>query len=107
MDVRGETTVSYGEPSLAQLPNLARELRRKIRNRSAKTGVIGLGYVGLPLAVEMAQAGFQVTGIDLSQEKVNSVNRGISYIPDVSSETVASLVADGKLRATQSLAAVG
>jgi UDP-N-acetyl-D-glucosamine dehydrogenase len=107
MDVRGETTVSYGEPSLAQLPNLARELRRKIRNRLAKTGVIGLGYVGLPLAVEMAQAGFQVTGIDLSQEKVNSVNGGISYIPDVSSETVASFVADGKLRATQSLAAVG
>jgi UDP-N-acetyl-D-glucosamine dehydrogenase len=107
MEVRGETIPSYGERSIAQSPNLARELKRRIRTRSAKVGIIGLGYVGLPLAVEMAKAGFQVTGIDLSQEKVNSINGGISYIPDVASETVASFVADDKLRATQSLAAVG
>jgi UDP-N-acetyl-D-glucosamine dehydrogenase len=107
MEVRGETIPSYGERSIAQSPNLARELKRRIRTRSAKVGIIGLGYVGLPLAVEMAKAGFQVTGIDLSQEKVNSINGGISYIPDVASETVASFVAEAKLRATQSLAAVG
>jgi UDP-N-acetyl-D-glucosamine dehydrogenase len=65
-----------------------------------------LGYVGLPLAVEMAKAGFQVTGIDLSQEKVNALNRGLSYIPDVPSQTVESFVAADRLRATQSLAAV-
>jgi UDP-N-acetyl-D-glucosamine dehydrogenase len=105
MDLRSETVSSYAG-SAVQLPNLARELKRKIRNRSAKTGIIGLGYVGLPLAVEMAKAGFQVTGIDLSQEKVNSINRGVSYIPDVSSQTVESFVSADKLRATQSLAAV-
>ena len=106
MEVRGETISSYGERRV-QTPNLAIELKRKIRARSAKVGIIGLGYVGLPLAMEMAKAGFQVTGIDLSQEKVNSINGGISYIPDVASETVASFVAGAKLRATQSLAAVG
>jgi UDP-N-acetyl-D-glucosamine dehydrogenase len=57
--------------------------------------------------VEMAREGFHVTGIDLIKEKVNSINAGISYIPDISSETVASFIADGKLRATQSLSAVG
>ncbi|HXT53649.1 MAG TPA: nucleotide sugar dehydrogenase [Candidatus Eisenbacteria bacterium] len=88
------------------MPNLARELKKRIRTRTAKTGIIGLGYVGLPLAVEMAKAGFQVTGIDLSQEKVNALNRGVSYIPDVPSQTVESFVAADRLRATQSLAAV-
>ena len=107
MDVQRETVFSSAQTSPAPLPNLARDLRRKIRTRTAKTGIIGLGYVGLPLAVEMAKAGFQVTGIDLSQEKVNSINRGISYIPDVSSQTVESFVTADKLRATQSLAAVG
>ncbi|HEY1233736.1 MAG TPA: nucleotide sugar dehydrogenase [Candidatus Binatia bacterium] len=89
------------------MPNMARELKRRIRTRTAKTGIIGLGYVGLPLAVEMAKAGFQVTGIDLSQEKVNALNRGVSYIPDVPSQTIESFVAADRLRATQSLAAVG
>jgi UDP-N-acetyl-D-glucosamine dehydrogenase len=82
------------------------ELERKIRDRSAKLGVIGLGYVGLPLAVEMAQAGFQVTGIDIDRTKVESVNAGISYVLDVPSETLFSLVSRGNLRATQSFAAV-
>jgi len=58
-----------------------RELEKKIRDRSARVGVIGLGYVGLALALEMAKAGFQVTGIDVDKEKVDSVNAGISYIP--------------------------
>src|SRR5215471_10373849 len=107
MDVQRETVFSSAQTSPAPLPNLARDLKRKIRSRTAKTGIIGLGYVGLPLAVEMAKAGFQVTGIDLSQEKVNSINRGISYIPDVSSQTVESFVTADRLRATQSLAAVG
>ena len=106
MELRHETVLSSIQPSPAPLPNLARELKKRIRTRTAKTGIIGLGYVGLPLAVEMAKAGFQVTGIDLSQEKVNALNRGVSYIPDVPSQTVESFVAADRLRATQSLAAV-
>ena len=91
MELRHETVLSSIQPSPAPLPNLARELKKRIRTRTAKTGIIGLGYVGLPLAVEMAKAGFQVTGIDLSQEKVNALNRGVSYIPDVPSIDPVSL----------------
>ena len=107
MEVQHETILSSAQVNPVVLPNLARELKKRIRTRTAKTGIIGLGYVGLPLAVEMAKAGFQVTGIDLSQEKVNALNRGVSYIPDVPSQTVESFVAAERLRATQSLAAVG
>jgi UDP-N-acetyl-D-glucosamine dehydrogenase len=82
-----------------------RELQEKIRARRAHAGVLGLGYVGLPLALEMARAGFQVTGIDLVREKVDSINAGISYIPDVSGERLGRTIAANKMRATQSLAA--
>jgi len=68
MEVQHETILSSAQVNPVVLPNLARELKKRIRTRTAKTGIIGLGYVGLPLAVEMAKAGFQVTGIDLSQE---------------------------------------
>jgi UDP-N-acetyl-D-glucosamine dehydrogenase len=87
-------------------PMAGQELERKINNRSAQVGVIGLGYVGLPLAVEIAQAGFQVTGIDIGRARVDAVNSGISYILDVPSETLAPLVQKKSLRATQSLAAI-
>ena len=89
-----------------ETPQAARELQEKIRERSAKVGVVGLGYVGLPLAIEMAQAGFEVTGIDLVKEKVDSVNSGVSYVPDISSEALRSSVFASRIRATQSLAAV-
>ncbi|HEX5019473.1 MAG TPA: nucleotide sugar dehydrogenase, partial [Candidatus Binatia bacterium] len=82
-----------------------RALQDKIRQRTAHVGVLGLGYVGLPLALEMAHAGFQVTGIDLVKEKVNSINAGISYVPDVSSNALGRAVLDNQFRATQSLAA--
>lgn len=82
------------------------ELKKKILDRSARVGVIGLGYVGLPLAVEMAKEGFQVTGIDIDREKVESVNAGISYVLDVPSETLHAFVCQEKLGATESLAAV-
>ena len=82
------------------------ELETKICDRSARVGVIGLGYVGLPLAVEMAQAGFQVTGIDIDRLKVDSINSGMSYILDVPSESLFPLVQNGSLRATQSFAAI-
>ena len=76
------------------------ELLDKIREHRARPGVIGLGYVGLPLAVEFARAGFHTVGIDVDQHKVDAINAGTSYIVDTSSEEVASLVATGRLRAT-------
>lgn len=68
--------------------------------RKAKVGVIGLGYVGLPLAVEFARAGFDVTGFDVDESKITDINAGRSYIGDVSSEEVAESVKAGRLRAT-------
>jgi UDP-N-acetyl-D-glucosamine dehydrogenase len=82
------------------------ELERKILKRSAKLGVLGLGYVGLPLAVEMAKNDFHVTGIDIDGRRVDSVNEGVSYISDVSNETLRAALATGRIRATQSFAAV-
>jgi len=75
-------------------------LATALTTRTARTGIIGLGYVGLPLAVEFARAGFVTTGIDLDARKVDAVNQGTSYIPDVPTAEVARLVADGRLRAT-------
>ena len=75
-------------------------LEERIRNRSAAVGVIGLGYVGLPLAVEFAKAGFRVTGIDVAESKVARVNAGDSYVLDVGSSDLQALVEEGKLRAT-------
>ena len=75
-------------------------LAHKIKSRTARVGVVGLGYVGLPLAVEFARAGFQVTGIDLHQLKVSTLNNGSSYVPDVPNDAVKSLVAQGRLYAT-------
>lgn len=74
--------------------------QKKIISKTAKIGIIGLGYVGLPLAVEFAKAGFKVTGIDINPEKVNQINKGKSYIPDVSEKDLKTLVQDKKLRAT-------
>ncbi len=68
------------------------ELRQRLEARTARVGVVGLGYVGLPLAVEFARAGFQTTGIDLDQRKIDAVTQGTSYIPDVATEEVARLV---------------
>ena len=87
-------------------PATAELLADKIRNRTAHVGVVGLGYVGLPLAVEFAHAGFTVTGIDVSEAKTRQVNAGESYIGDIPTSTLAPLVNSGKLRATTDFAAV-
>jgi UDP-N-acetyl-D-glucosamine dehydrogenase len=81
-------------------------LRQKLVTRTARTGVVGLGYVGLPLAVELARAGFDTTGIDLDVRKVELLNRGESYIQDVPSRDVAELGRAGRLRATTDPAVV-
>jgi UDP-N-acetyl-D-glucosamine dehydrogenase len=75
----------------------------RIRNRQAKVGIIGLGYVGLPLAVEFARAGFDVTGFDVDSEKIRAINAGQSYIPDVSASDLAAAVGAGKLTATSDM----
>jgi UDP-N-acetyl-D-glucosamine dehydrogenase len=72
----------------------------KIAARTARVGIVGLGYVGLPLAVEFAKAGFTVTGIDLVESKVARINSGDSYVQDIAGSDVASLVESGKLTAT-------
>src|SRR6201994_3383641 len=84
----------------------AQSLANKISTRTANVGIVGLGYVGLPLAVEFAKAGFSVTGIDVSADKVARVNAGDSYIVDIPTEKLAPLVKSGKLRATTDFAAV-
>ena len=76
------------------------DLRERIQNRTARVVVVGAGYVGLPLAVETAQAGFPTTAFDKNSEKVGAVNRGSSYIKDIADATLAPLVRSGKLVAS-------
>ena len=78
----------------------ANDLKAKIEDGSARVATIGLGYVGLPLSVEFAEAGLKVTGLDVNGEKVASVNRGESYITDVASSRVSELVKGGLLSAS-------
>jgi len=76
------------------------DLIKKIDTRSAKIGVIGLGYVGLPLAMEFANANYQVMGIDIDQNKINSLNKGENYINDIDDEDLKSAVKKGLLKGT-------
>jgi UDP-N-acetyl-D-glucosamine dehydrogenase len=92
----GETRMSVAQHTLAY----TQILTERIATKTARVGVLGLGYVGLPLAVEFGKAGFHVTGIDVLAEKVNQLNGGRSYIQDVSDEAVGELTRAGKLNAT-------
>lgn len=80
--------------------NPADELIHKIKSRDANVGVIGLGYVGLPLSVELARANFKVTGFDISENKVKLVNSAKSDIDDIKDSDLSKIVADGRLKAT-------
>ncbi|MDD7592768.1 MAG: nucleotide sugar dehydrogenase [Peptoniphilaceae bacterium] len=80
--------------------NLKEELIRKIDAREIRVGVVGLGYVGLPLAVEKARAGFKTIGFDVQEEKVNAVNAGQNYIGDIVDDDLKKLVEEGMLSAT-------
>ena len=72
----------------------------KIKDKSTKIGIVGLGYVGLPLAVAFAEAGFNVVGIDVDKEKIKQINAGISYLLDIESPRLSKVVSSGLLRAT-------
>src|SRR4051812_9128381 len=84
----------------------AKILEEKILTRRARVGIVGLGYVGLPLAVEFAKAGFSVTGIDISDQKTRLINAGKSYIGDIPESVLSPLVESGKIRATTDFSAV-
>ena len=75
-------------------------LQEKIATKTLRVAVIGLGYVGLPLAITFAEAGFHVTGIDVDQQKIDRVNSGESYIPDISSSTLEKLIEAKRLNFT-------
>jgi UDP-N-acetyl-D-glucosamine dehydrogenase len=81
-------------------------LLERVQKKECKVGVIGLGYVGLPLAVELALGGFHVTGFDVDGWKVAELNAGRSYIPDVPSADLAKVVASGRFRAMTNMAAL-
>lgn len=82
------------------------DLLKKINSKQAKIGVIGLGYVGLPLAVELAKKGFIVTGLEVDSKKTESINNKKSYIGDISTEDIKALVEAKKLFATTNFKAI-
>ena len=79
---------------------MKQKLLSKIKHKEITVGVVGLGYVGLPLAVEKAKAGFKTIGFDVQEEKVNLVNEGHNYIGDVVDSDLKNLVRSGMLKAT-------
>lgn len=83
-----------------ELNQTAKELLNKIETKEATIGVVGLGYVGLPLAVEKAKAGYKVIGFDVQQSRVDQVNNGINYIGDVVDEDLKAITESGQLKAT-------
>lgn len=87
--------------------NIRETLLKKITNRELVVGVIGLGYVGLPLSVETAKAGFRTIGFDVKKEKIDSVNQGYNYIADVADSDLKMLVEKGMLAATTDFSEIG
>ena len=86
--------------------DIKESLLEKIASREARIGVVGLGYVGLPLAVAFAEVGFQVIGVDIDQQKVESLNKGQSYVEDVPNSQLAPVVANGRFIARTDYAAL-
>ena len=100
---------SDGAPvaSLDEAAAPARRLAERLETRTATIGVVGLGYVGLPLAVEFADEGFDTVGIDLDEERTAQLNAGTNYLDDLDDDRVARLVADDRLRGTSTFAESG
>lgn len=86
--------------------NDLRNIENRIKDKSADIGIVGLGYVGLPLALAFAEAGFTVTGIDADKSRVSKISRGISYLLDIDSARLKKVMASGKLKATTSQSAL-
>jgi UDP-N-acetyl-D-mannosaminuronate dehydrogenase len=84
----------------ADTTDAAAQLRHRLDTTTATIGVVGLGYVGLPLAAEYAAQGFETRGIDLDEERVRRLNAGDNYIEDLDDEAIEGLVEMGRLRAT-------
>lgn len=80
--------------------NRIKNLLNKIKSKDMKIGIISMGYVGLPLAVEFAKNGFKVTGIDIDKDKINKLNQGKSYILDIKDEVLLSLIKNKSLITT-------
>ena len=91
---------------MARAAVTAADLHRRIAERSARVGIIGQGYVGLPLAVEFGRVGFAVTGFDTSVNRVTTLNAGRSHTPDVPDEVLRARIEVGRYQATTSLAAL-
>jgi len=83
------------------------DLEQKIRNKTAIVGIVGLGYVGLPLAIAFSQAGFKVLGFDMQPKIADSVNKGQSYIADIDSDSLSAAIANNRLEATTSQSRLG
>src|SRR5690242_17282468 len=97
--IKAEQRAQQPQPG-STIPSVFEALGEKIRSRSARVGVIGLGYVGLPLGCEFARHGFHVTGVDLDAKKIEAIRGGKSYIADVASEEVDRLVSTNRLVAS-------
>src|SRR4051795_9968149 len=87
-------------PVVAKKPSLAEQLRARIEGRTARVAVVGLGYVGLPLAETFAWGGYPVLGFDVDPDKVEKLRRGESYIGHICPERVAELLGSGRFEAT-------
>jgi len=99
LDTNGTSKKAVAEQSAA-----AQQLMRRLDTKEAMIGVVGLGYVGLPLAVEYAERGFSTVGIDLDEERIRQLNAGDNYIDDLDDAAVRSLVDDRQLRGASSFA---
>src|SRR5437660_92995 len=119
---RAESTTSCGSKTLwrqegprsmqvirpkSERPNHGAALKERIANRTAQVGVVGAGYIGLPLAVAQAKAGFTVVAVDQNPIRVAQLNQGSNYLRDVDDADLASVVTRGKLSATTELDRIG
>lgn len=96
----------FAQQALESLSNEKLTLANKILKKEVKIGIAGLGYVGMPIALEFCKNGFQCIGVDVSVDKVESLNRGENYIEDLDDEEVAAIVSNGQFRADTSYGAL-